>query len=204
MKRKNISLVVILTLLSFVSTTNACSAGSFAKGNFGDFAVGKKLDNFTLPDLSGAEQSFDKLKGENGAVLVWVSAQCPVVKGYNARINEIADELKAKGITLVGINSNATESLDYAASGAKEAGYKFPVLIDKGNILADKLGASVTPEFYYFDKENVLLYHGALDNDRSGKNVTTNYLRDAFDSALKKEPIKTSKTNAFGCSIKRA
>lgn len=203
MRRKSISLVVIL-LLAFVSMTTVCSAGDFEKGDFGDFAVGTKLESFTLPDLSGAEQSFDKLKGKNGAVLVWVSAQCPVVKAYNERINEIADELKAKGINLVGINSNATESLDYATSSAKEAGYKFPVLIDKGNVLADKLGASVTPEFYYFDKENVLLYHGALDNDRSGKNVTTNYLRDAFDSALKKEPIKTPKTNAFGCSIKRA
>ncbi|HZH34857.1 MAG TPA: redoxin domain-containing protein, partial [Pyrinomonadaceae bacterium] len=164
MRRKSIFLVAIL--LAFVSMTTACSAGGFAAEE-GDFAVGTKLENFTLPDLSGTQQSFDKLKGENGAVLVWVSAQCPVVKAYNERINEVADQLKAKGINLIGINSNATESLDYAKSGAKEAGYKFPVLIDKGNVLADKLGASVTPEFYYFDKENVLLYHGALDNDRS-------------------------------------
>jgi peroxiredoxin len=191
--------VMTLALLVFVSM--ACSEQYVPKG---EFAVGTKLENFILPDLSGAEQSLDKLKGENGAVLVWVSAQCPVVKSYNARINQIADELKAKGINLVGINSNSTESLDYAASGAKDAGYKFPVLIDKGNVLADKLEASVTPEFYYFDRENVLLYHGALDNDRSGKNVTTNYVRDAFDAALGKEPIKTSKTNAIGCSIKRA
>jgi peroxiredoxin len=203
MRRNSVFPAAILVLLAFVSLTNSCGAGGVADEH-GDFAVGAKLENFTLPDLNGAEQSLDKLKGENGAVLVWVSAQCPVVKAYNQRINQIADELKAKGISLIGINSNATESLDYAKSGAEEAGYKFPVLIDKGNVLADKLGASVTPEFYYFDKENVLLYHGALDNDRSGKNVTINYLRDAFDSALRKEPIKTSKTNAFGCSIKRA
>jgi peroxiredoxin len=203
MRRKSISLVVILALLAFVSTANACSARTVADAK-GDLPVGTKVGNFTLPDVHGAEQSLDKLKGKNGAVLVWVSAQCPVVKAYNQRINEIADELKAKGINLIGINSNATESLDYAKSGAKEAGYKFPVLIDKGNVLADKLGASVTPEFFYFDKENVLLYHGALDNDRSGKNVTIKYLRDAFDSALSKKTIKTNKTNAFGCSIKRA
>jgi len=170
----------------------------------GDHAIGAKLENFTLPDLSGAEQSLDKLEGENGAVLVWVSAQCPVVKSYNERINQVADELKAKGINLIGINSNATESLDWISSTAKEVGYKFPVLKDKGNVLADKLGATVTPEFFYFDKDNVLLYHGALDNDRSGKNVTINYLRDAFDSALSKQPIKTAKTNVIGCSIKRA
>lgn len=200
MRRKSIFLVAIIALLAFVST--ACSGPEFVpKGNF---AVGTKLENFTLPDLSGVEQSLDKLKGENGAVLVWVSAQCPVVKSYNERINQVADELKAKGINLIGINSNATESLDWVASSAREVGYKFPVLIDKGNVLADKLEATVTPEFYYFDKGNVLLYHGALDNDRSGKNVTTNYLRDAFDAALSQKPIQTSKTNAIGCSIKRA
>lgn len=197
MRRKSIFLVAILALLVFGSTANIGSAK-------GDFAVGAKVDNFTLPDLSGAEQSFEKLKGKNGAVLVWVSAQCPVVKAYNARINEIAAELKTKGINLIGINSNATESLDWVKSDAAEVGYKFPVLIDKGNVLADKLGATVTPEFYYFGKDNTLLYHGALDNDRSGKNVTINYLRDAFGSALEKKPIKTAKTNAFGCSIKRA
>ena len=70
--------------------------------------------------------------------------------------------------------------------------------------MADQLEASVPPEFSYFDKENVLRYHGALDNEKSGKNVTTNYLRDAFDSALSKQPVKTAKTNAIGCSIKRA
>jgi peroxiredoxin len=203
MKRKNIFGVAILTLLAFVSMTNACSAGGIADEK-DDFAIGAKLEDFTLPDVHGTEQSLDKLKGEHGAVLVWVSAQCPVVKAYNERINEIADELKAKGINLIGINSNATESLDYVKSNVSEVGYKFPVLIDKGNVLADKLGASVTPEFFYFDKENVLLYHGALDNDRSGKNVTTNYLRDAYDSALGKKPIEQPKTNAFGCSIKRA
>lgn len=203
MRRNSIFPAALLALLALILTANGCGAGGYAKGEFGDFAVGTKLENFNLPDLSGAAQSLNKLKGENGAVLVWVSAQCPVVKAYNQRINQAADELKAKGIALVGINSNATESLDYATSGAKDAGYKFPVLIDKGNVLADKLGASVTPEFYYFDRENVLLYHGALDNDRSGKNVTINYLRDAFEAALSKQPIKTSKTNAFGCSIKR-
>ena len=199
MRRKSVFLVVTLALLAFLSA--ACEKEFVPKGSF---PIGAKLENFTLPDLSGVGQSLDTLKGENGAVLVWVSAQCPTVKAYNERINQVSEELKAKGITLIGINSNVSESLDWVKSEAKEVGYTFPVLIDKGNVLADKLEASVTPEFYYFDKANVLLYHGALDNDRSGKNVTINYLREALDSALSKQPIKTAKTNAIGCSVKRA
>ena len=76
-------------------------------------------------------------------------------------------------------------------------------MIDKGNVFADKLGATVTPEVYFFDEKNVLVYHGAIDNDRSGKNVSENVLRDAFEAKLGGKAIVKTKANAFGCSIKR-
>jgi thiol-disulfide isomerase/thioredoxin len=193
MKRASILFTAIFAVLAFVSAAQAQS----------NFAIGSKLEGLTLPDLSGASQSFDKLKGKNGAVVVFLSAQCPVVKGYNARINQIAADYQAKGIAFIGINSNSTESLDWVKSDAAEVGYKFPVLIDKGNVWADKLGATVTPEVYFFDEKGVLLYHGAIDNDRSGKNVSENLLRDAFDAKLGGKPIAKTKSSAFGCSIKR-
>ena len=167
------------------------------------FAVGSTLANFSLPDVNGKLQSFDDLKGKNGAVVIFLSAQCPVVKGYNPRINAIAAAYQAKGINFIGINSNSTESLEWVKSDASEVGYKFPLLIDKGNVLADKLGATVTPETYYFDAKNVLLYHGAIDNDRSGSNITEKYLTTAFDASLTGKKIERTKANAFGCSIKR-
>ncbi len=196
MKRKTIFLTAILALIAFVSFSDQTSAE--------DFAVGSTLENFNLPDTGGADQSFDKLKGKNGAVVVFLSAQCPVVKMYNDRINEIAAAYQAKGIKFIGINSNATESLDWVKSDATEVGYKFPVLIDKGNVLADKLGATVTPEAYFFNEKNVLVYHGAIDNDRSGKNITDTYLKAAFDAKLAGKEITKTRANAFGCSIKRA
>jgi peroxiredoxin len=171
-------------------------------GKAGDFAVGSTLENFSLPDINGKTHSFNDLKGKNGAVVVFLSAQCPVVKAYNERISQLAAEYEAKGITFIGINSNSTESSDWVKSHA-EANYKFPVLIDKGNVIADKLGATVTPEAYYFDAKNVLLYHGAIDNDRSGKAVTDPYLKAAFDSTLTGKAIAKTRANAFGCSIKR-
>jgi hypothetical protein len=54
MKRKSISLIVILTLLAFVSMTNSCSAG-YVADETGDLAVGTKLENFTLSDVHGAQ-----------------------------------------------------------------------------------------------------------------------------------------------------
>jgi peroxiredoxin len=178
----------------------AFAVGAYAQG----VQVGAALEDFTLADVSGKTQSLNSLKGKNGTVLIWLSAQCPVVKGYHERINAISADYAAKGISFVGINSNATEDLNWVKSDAAEVGYKFPILIDKGNVLADKLGASVTPEIFFLDSKNKLLYHGAIDNDRSGRNVEETYARAAFDASLSGKEIVKSKTNAFGCSIKRA
>lgn len=167
-------------------------------------SVGATMENFSLPDTSGKTRTLNDLKGTNGAVVVFLSAQCPVVKAYNERINQIATDYSAKGITFIGINSNATESLEWVKSDAAQVGYKFPLLIDKGNVLADKLGANVTPEVYYLDAKNVLLYHGAIDNDRSGEKVSENYLRAAFEASLNGKKIERTSARAFGCTIKKA
>jgi peroxiredoxin len=193
MKRTAILSSIILAVFAFVSIAVVSA----------DVAIGAKVDNFTLPDTSGKQQTLGELKGTNGTVIVFLSAQCPVVRGYNGRINQIAAEYQAKGINFIGINSNATEDDAWVKSHAAE-NYKFPVLKDKGNKLADKLGASTTPEVYYLDKDNVLLYHGAVDNDRSGKTVTEPYLKIAFDASLSGKKIEKTSTNAVGCSIKRA
>jgi peroxiredoxin len=178
----------------------AVAVGVSAQG----IQVGATMDDFKLGDISGKEQSLNGLKGKNGAVLVWLSAQCPVVKAYHERINSIAADYAAKGINFIGINSNATEDLNWVTSDAASVGYKFPILIDKGNVLADKLGATVTPEIFFVDAKNTLLYHGAIDNDRSGRNIQEKYAHAAFDAALAGQKIEKSKTNAFGCEIKRA
>lgn len=193
MKRTAILSSIVLAVFAFVSIAVVSA----------DIAVGSKVESFTLPDMGGKHQTLDGLKGPNGTVVVFLSAQCPVVKAYNDRINQIAADYQAKGINFIGINSNATEDDAWVKSHAAE-NYKFPMLKDKGNKLADKLGATTTPEVYFLDKDNVLLYRGAVDNDRSGKTVTEPYLKTAFDASLGGKKIDRTSTNAVGCSIKRA
>src|SRR6476620_5866456 len=190
--------VVTGIFLAFAILASALPSVSAA-----DFAIGQKLDGFTLPDTNGKNRTYADLKGKNGAVVIFLSAQCPVVRGYNERMNKIAADYESKGIKLIGINSNASEGLDWVKSHAAE-NYKFPVLIDKGNVLADRLGANVTPEVFYFDAADALVYLGAIDDDRSGRNVRTSYLRAAFDEALAGRKVAVTEMNAFGCSIKRA
>jgi peroxiredoxin len=182
----------------FVALCVCFSTAAFAR----DFPVGTVLENFTLKDTNGTEKSYDSLKGEKGTIIVFLSIQCPVVKAYDERINAIAADYQAKGINFIGINSNSTEDTAAVKTHAAEK-YKFPVLIDSGNVFADKLGANYTPEMFMFDSSNKLVYHGSVDNDRSGANVTTQFLRVAMDENLAGKPISKAETKAFGCTIKR-
>ena len=172
-------------------------------------AVGEKIENFALANTDGVTKTFDEMKGKNGAVIMFVSSQCPVVKDYNERMNQIAADYGAKGIAFIGINSNATEMdangkpADWVAKHIADT-YRFPVLMDKGNVFADRVGATVTPEAYFVDASGSLLYHGAIDNDKKALNITNSYLREAFDLALAGKPVAKTRAAAFGCSVKRA
>lgn len=185
----------IAVLLVMVTSFAAAAA---AQG----LAVGGTLENFSLTDTNGKTQTLNDLKGSNGAVIIFVSAQCPVVRMYNERMNQIAADYKAKGINVIGVNSNVTEPPGEVKMHG-EATFKFPVLIDKNSSLADKLGAAYTPEAYFLNAKNVLVYHGAIDDDRSGRNIKEPYLKNAFDATLAGKKVEKASTVAFGCSIKR-
>ncbi|NNE98856.1 MAG: redoxin domain-containing protein [Pyrinomonadaceae bacterium] len=195
MKRKAILFVALVSLVAFFASANTSTAKE-------DFAIGESIDNFTMPDPNGKEHSYKDSKGKNGTLIIFLSAQCPVVKQYNDRINEIAENYKEKGINFIGIYSNVTESVEWVKEHSAE-NYEFLTLIDKDHVFADKLSATRTPEVYYFNAKDILDYHGAIDNDRSGTNITKQFLRTAFNEKLSGQEITQKETKAFGCSIKR-
>ena len=169
----------------------------------GGIEIGSKMEEFSLKDPRGKMHNIRDLKGENGTLIVFLSAQCPVVEAYDERINALAAEYKTKGINFVGLYPNVTECLNWVKHHSRKT-YRFTTLVDDGHVIADRFGAKYTPEVYYFNKEDILDYHGAIDNDRSGRNITRSFLRTALDSKLAGKEIEEKETRAFGCTIKRA
>jgi peroxiredoxin len=137
-------------------------------------------------------------------VLIFVAVKCPVSNAYNERMEKLAQDYKARGINVVGINSNVAESADDVKTHAVNNKLGFPILKDPGNKIADRLGATVTPEAYFLDAGNKLVYRGRIDNAKDASQVNANELRDALDAILAGKPVAKTTANAFGCSIKRA
>ena len=166
-------------------------------------AIGATIEDFTLPDVDNKERSLKSLAGKNGTVLLFIAVQCPVSNAYNERMAKLAEDYKAKGIAVIGINSNVAEEAAAVKAHAEQNKLSFPILKDSGNKIADKLGASVTPEAYFIDAGNKLLYHGRIDNARNAAQLETSDLRNALDAALAGKTIEKTEAKAFGCSIKR-
>ncbi len=167
-------------------------------------AIGSTIADFKAPDLNGNTQALSSLKGTNGTVIIFVSAQCPVVRAYNERMERLAEDYKGKGVNVIAINANSTETLEMMKAHAADNKFSFAMLQDKGNRIADALGAQVTPEAFVLDANNKLVYHGRIDNSKNTASITATDLRDALDAMLAGKPVVKTEASAFGCSIKRA
>jgi peroxiredoxin len=201
MRAKNLSIVFAAL---FVIAGAVLASGARTEGEVpAPPAIGATIDDFTLPDVDNKDRSLKSLAGKNGTVLIFIAVQCPVSNAYNERMAKLADDYKAKGIAVVGINSNVAEDAAAVKAHAAEHKLSFPILKDPGNKIADRLGASVTPEAYFIDANNKLLYHGRIDNSRNAAQVESNDLRNALDSALSGKAVEKTEAKAFGCSIKR-
>lgn len=165
--------------------------------------LGKELPDFKLADFTGAEHSLSKYRSGKGVVLIFVSTQCPVSNAYNERMVRLAAEYRPSGVQFLGINANKAEDTTAMAEHAKKNGWNFPVLKDTGNAIADKLGASVTPEVYLVDSRGVLRYHGRIDDSQDPAAVKSQDLKTALDALLQGQEIARKEAKAFGCSIKR-
>lgn len=200
MKKLAILLALVFAIAGVSIAVNARAEGEIPNAP----AIGATIEDFTLPDANGTEQSLKSLAGKKGTVLLFIAVQCPVSNAYNERMEKLAQDYKAKGIAVIGINSNVKEDAAAVKSHAETNKLSFPILKDPGNKIADRLGATVTPEAYLLDSGNKLIYHGRIDNSRNGDQIEATDLRNAMDASLAGKPVEKTEAKAFGCTIKRA
>jgi thiol-disulfide isomerase/thioredoxin len=185
-----------LLLCSVLACVGATLA--FAEG----LPIGAKVDKVVVQDLKGNAASFNTA-GQTTAV-IFISTQCPVSNDYNERMIALYKDYTAKGVKIVFVNANSNESAADVAEHAKASQFTFPVYKDATGALAERFGATVTPEAFVFDGNGVLNYRGNIDDSRNAARVKVSGLRDALDSVLAGKNVAKQETKAFGCTIKRA
>jgi peroxiredoxin len=167
--------------------------------------AGDKAADFDLKTGTGQEVKLADFSGKN-IVVIFISTKCPYSQAFNKVMADLSKDYAAKGITVIGINSNKAETAADVASHAKEH-FPFQVLKDEENKVADLYGAQVTPEAFVIDGKGMIRYHGALGNSKNpttdASRANSDDIRGALDELIAGKQIAKDKTKAFGCSIKR-
>jgi peroxiredoxin len=171
--------------------------------------LGTKAPGFSLPDTNGKTVSLSDFADAPTALVIFMCNHCPFVKHIRTPLAALVKEYQAKGVAVVGINSNDVGNFpaDSPANMAKEvaeAGYTFPYLYDESQDVAKAYRAACTPDFYLFDGDRKLVYRGQLDDSRPGSNipVTGRDLRTALDAVLAGRDVPADQKASIGCNIK--
>jgi peroxiredoxin len=165
----------------------------------GALEVGTVVPDWNATTVDGHAVSLSKATQTHKAVVVvFLSTVCPYSNYFSDHLRVLDAEYGRKGVLLVGVNSNRTETVQEAIDHARQYRLSFPLVKDAGNKIADLLGAQVTPEAFLVDSEGRLRYRG-----RVRSKIGSTELKDAIEAVLAGRPVKTPVAKAFGCAITR-
>jgi thiol-disulfide isomerase/thioredoxin len=174
--------------------------------------LGSKLPEFTLKNaVDGQVIASQDLFPAPALLVMFLCNHCPYVIHVRPEIRRLADDYLKQGVAMVAINSNSerTHPQDGPAAMkqlAQAEGWLFPFVFDEDQTTAHAFRAVCTPEFFLFDSQQSLVYHGQLDGSRPGSQRTLNGndMRKALDAVLVGKTIDWPQTPSVGCSIKWA
>ncbi len=178
--------------------TAACAAALLGQ----EYRLGAPVADFNVQDVQGGSVPFSSLRGAV-TVVTFIATGCPVSNAYNERMKAIYNDYAPRDVKFVFINANRNEPAAAVAEHAREHGFPFAVYKDDGNVVADRFGATVTPEAFVIDKSGVIRYHGSIDDSQEIRRVQTQRLRGALDAVLAGRSPEPAETKAFGCTIKK-
>lgn len=191
--------LLIVFFSSFFLGDNADSNG---------YQPGDKATDFKLKSVDGKMYSMADYKDAKGFIVVFTCNTCPFAVKYEDRVNSLAKKYTPKGYVLLAINPNdpavqPADTYELMQEKAKEKGFVFPYLVDEGQKIYPQYGATKTPHVFLLDKNLVVKYIGAIDdNSDDASAVKEKYLENAIRALDNGTEPSPALTKAIGCSIK--
>lgn len=172
------------------------------------FSLGSKLPTFDLPNVDGQMVGSSYFTNGKAYLVAFLCNHCPYVKGSEDMLINIARRFAGDGLKTIAISSNdATkypeDGFDKMREKALAMNLPYPYLYDESQDVARRFDAACTPEFYLFDRDHTLVYHGTInDSPRDPSKVTKEYLSAAVAAVIEGQIPNPQFVHPLGCSIK--
>jgi peroxiredoxin len=180
-------------------------------------AIGAAAPDFKLPGIDGKTYSLASFKSSKALVVIFTAVHCPTAEVYEARITQLVDDYRKKGVAFAVIQPNNAQAVRLDEMGYTDLGdsiedmktradhrkFNFPFLYDgEKQEVSNLYGPVATPHVFVFDAERKLRYQGRVDSNPREAYAKVPDARNAIDAVLGGTPVPVEKTPAVGCSIK--
>jgi peroxiredoxin len=170
--------------------------------------VGEPAPDFKLEDETGEVHQLSDHEGKT-VVLEWTNPDCPYVERHYNKAETMTKTMKKLGgaekVAWLTVDSTHSNTPKESEKWKKKQGFDYPILQDKEGQVGKIYGAKTTPHMYVIDKEGVLRYKGAIDDDPRGKKdyeKRTNYVTNAVMALRNGKDVSPKTTDPYGCSVK--
>jgi peroxiredoxin len=197
---RRLSVVMIVALLAFTLTAWA-------------LRVGDPAPDFTGTDSQGQTHRLSEYRGKY-VVLEWTNNGCPYTKKHytSGNMQALQKEWTAKGVVWFTILSSSPGAQGYMTASDENAYMErvhaapTAAILDPAGTIGHEYEAKTTPDMYVIDPSGKVIYSGAIDNrpttDPSDVQGATNYVSAALTESMAGQPVATSYTRPYGCSVK--
>ena len=180
-------------------------------------ALGSPAPDFALMGVDGKVHRLNDYAASPVLAVVFMCNHCPIAQMYEARVQQLADDYRDRGVAVVAIQPNDPKAIrideldssdvsDSLAEMKIRAEYKhlrYPYLYDGDTQqVARAYGPQATPHIFIFDAQRHLRYEGRVDNSYRTELVKTRDARNAIDALLAHKEPPVTHTGVFGCSTK--
>ncbi|MBD3162730.1 MAG: redoxin domain-containing protein [Candidatus Eisenbacteria bacterium] len=177
----------------------------------GPARVGEPAPRFTLTDTEGkVHRLADYLADGKTVVLEWFNPDCPFIQKHHAHhktMNELEARFRDQDVVWLAVNSGAPGKQGHGRDHNRQAherfGMTFPILLDEEGRVGRAYEAKTTPHMYVISSDGILLYQGAIDDNRHPTDLgVRNHVAAALEEHLAGEEVSVTTSEPYGCSVK--
>ncbi len=170
--------------------------------------MGTPIIDFSLPATDDKTYSPSDFQDKKILIIVFMCNHCPYIHAIIDRLIAIQADYADKGVQIIGINANESESypedsFDAMKDWVQEKGINFVYCRDESQEVARVYQAQCTPDMFVFNQDRKLVYHGRIDDSwQDESQVTKQEMRAAIDTILEGKEYTETQHPSMGCSIK--
>lgn len=193
--------LLLLIAASFLTLSNSAPRNHYV--------IGDKVEDFALKNVDGKVVSLANYPNAKGYIVIFTCNHCPYAQSYEDRIAALHKKYAPQGYPVIAINPNdpaivPEDSFEEMQKRATEKAFPYPYLFDEKQEALAKYGASRTPHVFLLDKDKVVRYIGAIDdNAESAADARKRYVESAIKALNQGKRPEPNFTRAIGCTIKR-